>query len=139
MKKQIFTLAVALVAGFAVGIAQADDEKGKGKKTGGKGDPAKRAEMLLKKCDKDADEKLSKDEFAASPIAKRMNEKKGDGASDKVFGRMDKNKDGFLDKAELSAAPKGKGKGKGKDTGKPAAEKKDDAGAEKKKEDKKAE
>ena len=42
-------------------------------------------------------------------------------ALDKVFASRDTNKDGQLDKAELSAPPKqrpGKGKGKGDDKGK---------------------
>ncbi len=73
--------------------------------------------MMLKKLDKDGDGKLSKKEFAASPMAAKMEEKRGKGAIDKVFGMRDENGDGFLDKKELSKPPKhGKGRpgGKGK-------------------------
>lgn len=133
MTKKILTLAIALVAGFSLSIAQADDEKGKGKgKPGGpdgkrkKVEPAKRAEMIIKKLDKDDDGKLSKEEFAAGPIAKRIIKEKGQEAADKMFGMRDENKDGFLDKKELSKPPK-RGKGKpGKGKGKPDGKKKED-------------
>ena len=137
MTKKLLTFAVAIIAGLAVGIAQADDEKGKGKKPGGKGkggDPAKRAEMMLKRADTDKDGKISKEEWGKTPMAKKINEAKGDGAADKLFGMRDKNDDGFLDKAELSAPPK-RGKGKGK-PGKPGEKGK---GKPKKPEAKKAE
>ena len=130
MTKKILTLAIALVAGFSLSIAQADDEKGKGKPDR-KGDrkkvePAKRAEMIIKKLDKDDDGKLSKEEFAAGPIAKRIIKEKGQEAADKMFGMRDENKDGFLDKKELSKPPK-RGKGKpGKGKGKPDGKKKED-------------
>jgi len=129
MTKKILTLAIALVAGFSLSIAQADDEKGKGKgKPDGKRkkvEPAKRAEMLIKKLDKDDDGKLSKEEFAAGPMAKRIIKEKGQEAADKMFGMRDENKDGFLDKKELSKPPKrGKGKGKGKPDEKKKGEKK---------------
>jgi hypothetical protein len=120
--KKLLVMATALVAGLAVGLAQAEDEKGKGKGKG-KGDPAKRAEFMLKALDKDDSKTISKEEFAAGKMGQRLKEKGGDGALDKVFGNLDKNDDGELDKAELSAPgkggkgkpPKGKGKGKGKD------------------------
>jgi len=127
MTKKILTLAIALVAGFSLSIAQADDEKGKGKPDGKrkKVEPAKRAEMLIKKLDKDDDGKLSKEEFAAGPMAKRIIKEKGQEAADKMFGMRDENKDGFLDKKELSKPPKrGKGKGKGKPDEKKKGEKK---------------
>lgn len=107
MKK--FLVAAALVAGFSLGVVEAQDaEKGKGK---GKGDPAKRAEMMIKQLDKDGNGTLSKEEFAAGPMATKAKEKGAD--IDKIFAARDKNKDGELDKAELAAPPVG-GKGKGK-------------------------
>ena len=120
--KKFLVVATTLVAGLTVGLAQAEDkEKGKGKG----GDPVKRAEGMIKNLDKDGDGMLSKEEFAASPNAAKMKEKGGEGAVDKAFAARDTNKDGKLDKAELSAPPKGKGdkgKGKGKGEGKPKAE-----------------
>lgn len=120
--KKILTMATVAVVGLAVGISHAEDEKGKGKGKG-KGDPAKRAEMLIKKLDTDGNGTVSKDEFAAGPMASKAKEKGGDAGVDKFFGRLDKNSDGELDKEELSAqrpggkgkpGPGGKGKGKGK-------------------------
>jgi Ca2+-binding EF-hand superfamily protein len=113
--KKFFVVATTLVAGFAIGLAQAEDGKEKGKGKGG--DPVKRAEGMIKNLDKDGNGTLSKEEFAASPNAAKMKEKGGEGAIDKVFAARDTNKDGQLDKAELSAPPKGKG-----DKGKPKAE-----------------
>ena len=124
--KKFLLVATAMVAGLAVGIAQAEDEKGKGKGKG-KGDPAKRAEMMIKKLDKDNNGTLSKEEFAANPMAKKAKEGGKEFDLDKVFAARDKNSDGELDKTELSAPPKrGKGKpgdkGKGKGKAKPKAE-----------------
>jgi hypothetical protein len=119
--KKLLVVATAMVAGLAVGIAQAEDEKGKGKGKGKGGDPAKRAEMMIKKLDKDGNGTLSKEEFAASPMAKKAQEAgKGD-AVDKMFAGRDKNSDGQLDKAEISAPRKG---GKGKPKPKPDGDKK---------------
>lgn len=119
--KKFLVVATTLVAGFAIGLAQAEEGKEKGKGKGG--DPVKRAEGMIKTLDKDGNGTLSKEEFAASPNAAKMKEKGGEGAIDKAFAARDTNKDGQLDKAELSAPPKGKGdKGKGKGEGKPKAE-----------------
>jgi Ca2+-binding EF-hand superfamily protein len=105
--KKFLVLTTALVAGLAVGLSHAEDEKGKGKGKGG--DPVKRAEAMIKSLDKDANGTLSKEEFAANPNAAKMKEKGGEGAIDKAFAARDTNKDGQLDKAELSTPPKGKG------------------------------
>lgn len=110
-----FLVLATLVAGLAVGL-QAEEGKGKGKGEGKGGDPAKRAEAMIKQLDKDGNGTLSKEEFAAGPMAAKAKEKGGD--IDKIFAGRDKNSDGQLDKAELSAAPKGKGDGKGKGKGK---------------------
>ena len=121
--KKFLVVATTLVAGFAIGLAQAEEGKEKGKGKGG--DPVKRAEGTIKSLDKDGNGTLSKEEFAASPNAAKMKEKGGEGAIDKAFAARDTNKDGQLDKAELSTPPKGKGdKGKGdkgKGEGKPKA------------------
>ncbi len=110
-KKNLLVVATALVAGFSLGIAQAaEDKKPEGKGKGKGGDPTKRAEMMIKKLDKDGSGTVSKAEFAAGPMAERFKDKEG--ALDKMFASRDKNEDGELDKAELSAPPKG-GKGKG--------------------------
>jgi EF hand len=71
-------------------------------------DPAARAKMMLEKLDTDKNGTLSKEEFAAGPIAEREKEKPG--STDKAFTARDTNKDGQLDLAELSVVPEGKGK-----------------------------
>lgn len=115
--KKLLVLATTVVAGLAVGLAQAEEGKEKGKEgKGGKGgDPAARAEATIKALDKDGNGTLSKEEFLAGPGAAKAKEKGAD--PEKMFAGRDTNKDGQLDKAELSAppkAPKGKGQGKGK-------------------------
>ena len=114
--KKFLVMATTLVAGLAVGLAQAEEGKEKGKGKGG--DPAKRAEATIKQLDKDGNGTISQEEYLAGPMATKA---KADGKDPaKGFAARDTNKDGELDKAELSAAPKGKGKGDGK--GKPKAE-----------------
>lgn len=119
MKSVFLTIAAVMVAGLAF-AADGDGGKGKGK-GGGNADPAKRAEAMMKQLDSNKDGKISKEEYAAGPMASKMKEKGGDGAVDKAFGRLDKNSDGNIDLDELKAMParkpggdKGKGKGKGK-------------------------
>jgi len=114
--KKFLVLATTVVAGLAVGLAQAEEGKEKGKGKGKGGDPAARAEAMIKSLDKDANGTLSKEEFAAGPLATKA---KADGKdAGKMFAGRDTNKDGQLDKAELSAPPKPKGdKGKGKSEG----------------------
>ncbi|MDF1737557.1 MAG: EF-hand domain-containing protein [Verrucomicrobiales bacterium] len=116
--KKILLYSVTILAGLSLGLVQADDEKG-GKGKGGKGkggDPAKRAEMMIKKLDKDGNGTVSKEEFAAGPMAERFKDKEG--ALDKVFAARDTNSDGELDATELAAPPKGGKGGKGKPEGK---------------------
>ncbi len=102
MKSKLLIIAITSLTGFALA---ADSEK-KGKKSV---DPAKRAEMIIKKSDTDGNGTVNKSEFAASKMGKTMTEKRGAEAVDKFFARVDKNKDGELDKTELSSM-KGKGK-----------------------------
>ena len=107
--KKILLVATALVAGMTVGLdAQDGDKKGKGGK--GKGDPAKRIEMMFEKFDTDKNGSISKAEFAASPIAGKIKEKGGENSIDKLFAARDKNSDGELTKKEL-AAPRARGTG----------------------------
>ena len=76
--KKILVVAVTVIAGLAVGLAGAEDEKkGKPEKGKGKGDPAQRAEMMLKKLDTDKSGTISKEEFAAGPMAERLKGKEG--------------------------------------------------------------
>lgn len=111
--KRFLVVTSALVAGLTVGLAQAEEGKGKGKGKGG--DPVKRAEAMLKNRDKDGNGTLSKEEFVAGPFVAKLKERRGEDAVDKLFAARDTNKDGQLDKAELSAPPKGRGdRGKGK-------------------------
>lgn len=129
MKKPILlTLALTLVAGVAVAAEGDKPKKGEGKKPGGGADPAKRAEMMLKKLDTDSDGKISKAEFAAGPMAKRA---EGDQAKiDAAFGRVDKDGDGSITKAELEAMPARGGKpgeGGGKKPGEGGKKKKPEA------------
>lgn len=115
MKSTILSLSLVLVAGLAMA---ADGDKPGAKGKGGPVDPAKRAEMMLKKLDTDKSGGISKEEFAAGPMAKRAN---GDQEKiDKAFGRIDKDGDGSITKEELEKmpAPKpGAGKGKGANKG----------------------
>lgn len=56
-----------------------------------------RPEGGMKNIDKDGDEKVSKEEFKKSPIGIGMPEE----ARQKLFQKLDKNSDGFLDSEEL--------------------------------------
>lgn len=82
-------------------------------------DPVANAKMMLEKLDTDKNSTLSKEEFAAGPIAKREAEKPG--STDRAFTARDTNKDGQLDLAELSVVPEKKPKGEG-DKPKPAGD-----------------
>lgn len=107
--KKFLVVATTLVAGLAIGLVQAEEGKEKGKG----GTPEERAAAMIKNLDKDKNGTLSKEEFLAGPMVAKAKEKGGD--PEKMFAGRDKNKDGQLDLAELSAAPKPKGKpGEGK-------------------------
>ncbi|MCB1086685.1 MAG: hypothetical protein KDM63_06545 [Verrucomicrobiae bacterium] len=108
MKLSLLTLTFALVAGLA--FAQGEKKKGEGK--GGPVDPAKRAEGMMKKLDTNSDGKISKEEWAAGPMAAGAKAKGGDEAVNKGFARIDKNSDGNIDMDELKSMPAGKGKKK---------------------------
>jgi len=122
MNVKLLAAAAALIASFSLGIAQEDGKKSK-RPEGGKAtsvDPAQRAEMMIQRHDKDGDGKLSKAEFAASPMAERFKDQPE--RVDRMFAALDTDKDGKLSKEELAAAPaRGKGrpgaKGEGRDEG----------------------
>ncbi len=124
--KKILVASVALAA-LAVGSLTAADDAA-GDKPKGKPDPSKRADMMIKKGDKDADGKLSAAEltavFEAAP--KRPDAPEGKtpdhaARAAKMIETGDKDGDSLLNKEELVASmAKGKGKGKGE---KPAGKK----------------
>ena len=123
MKSTILTIAIAMMTTLA--FAAEGDKKPEGKGKGG--DPAARAEGMLKQMDTDKDGKVSKEEFGKSKLAERAKEKGGDEGVGKMFDRLDENKDGSLTKDELGKmggkgkGPDGKGKPEGKGKGKPEA------------------
>ena len=119
MKPKLLIIAITSLTSFA--LAADGDKKGK-KPQGDAPNPAKRAEMILKSSDKDGNGTVSKAEFANSKMGKTITEKRGADALDKMFARIDKNKDGELNKGELAAMGAGR-KGKGK----PGDKKKGDA------------
>ncbi|MDF1657807.1 MAG: EF-hand domain-containing protein [Verrucomicrobiales bacterium] len=113
--KKIFILATVIVSGMALGLAQAEegDKGGKGKGKGKGGDPAARADAMLKKLDTDGSGGISLEEFAAAPKGDKSKGKEG--MLDKMFEMRDTNSDGELDKSELSKPREGgKGGKKGK-------------------------
>ena len=97
--KSIISILSVLALAATVSAADGDKPKGGAKGGKGKGDPA----AAFAKMDKDSDGKLSKDEFMASPGAKKDAAKAGES-----FTKRDKNNDGFLSKEEFAPAKKGK-------------------------------
>jgi Ca2+-binding EF-hand superfamily protein len=89
--KNIITLLSVLAIAATVNAADAPKK--------GKGDPA----AAFAKMDKDSDGKISKDEFMATPGAKKDAAKAGE-----TFTKRDKNSDGFLSKEEMAPAKKKK-------------------------------
>lgn len=65
--KKFLVLTTALVAGLAVGLSHADDDKGKGKGKGKAADPAARADAMIKSLNKDADGTISKKSLPQAP------------------------------------------------------------------------
>jgi Ca2+-binding EF-hand superfamily protein len=98
MKAIATILSVLALASFTANAADEGAKKDGAKK---KGDPAK----AFAKLDANSDGSLSKEEFMASPQAK-----KDSARAEKGFGMKDKNKDGKLSKEEFTAAPKKKKK-----------------------------
>ena len=94
MKALTTTLALLAIAGLSMAA-----EDGKKKPEGGK--PKMNPEEMFKKLDKDSNGKVSKEEFLASPGAKKDTAK-----AEERFGKMDKDKDGSLTLEEMSPKKK---------------------------------
>lgn len=97
--KKIITLLSVLAMAATVSAAEGDAKKKGDGKAKGKGDPA----AAFKKMDKDSDGKVSKEEFMATPQAKKDAAKAGES-----FGKRDKNGDGSLSMEEFAPAKKKK-------------------------------
>lgn len=94
--KAITTILSVLALASFVNAAEGDAKKEKPKM-----DPAK----AFAKLDANSDGSLSKEEFMASPQAKKDAAK-----AEKAFGGKDKDKDGKISKEEFTAQPKKKKK-----------------------------
>lgn len=92
MKALVTTLALLSIASVSVNAQDAGKKKA----------PMDPAEMV-KKLDKDGNGKVSKEEFLASPQAKKDAAK-----AEERFGKMDKDKDGSLTVEELTPKKKAK-------------------------------
>jgi hypothetical protein len=90
-------LAITSLAVYAADDAKKGDKKGAGK--GKKGNPAE----IFKRLDKDNSGSISKEEFMATPMAKKAGDK-----AEKMFGMRDKNNDGEISKEEFTAPRKKK-------------------------------
>ncbi len=93
MKAITTILSVLALTSFTLNAAEGDAPAKK------KADPAK----AFAKLDTNSDGSVSKEEWAASPQAKKDAAK-----ADKMFAGKDKDKDGKLSKEEFTAAPKKK-------------------------------
>ncbi len=91
------TTILTVLAITSLSVYAADDAKKGDKKGKGKGDPAE----MFKKLDKDNDGFISKEEYLASPMAKKDSAK-----AEEMFGKRDKNGDGKLSKDEMTPKPK---------------------------------
>ncbi len=90
---------IAIVLGLAGTALEAKEKKAKGE---GKPGEAYDAEAVVKKFDKNADNKLSLEEF--SGMAKWKKETDPAGAAKKAFEQIDANHDGSVTADELKAA-----------------------------------
>ena len=100
MKPIVTLLTVLGLASFSF-AAEGDAKKPEGEK--GKGKPKANPEEAFKKMDKDANGSVSKEEFMASPMAKKDAAK-----AEAAFGKKDKDANGSLSLDEFKAAPKKK-------------------------------
>lgn len=97
--KAITSILSILALTATLNAAEGDAPKKPAAEGGKKAPPS--PEAMMKALDKDADGKVSKDEFMASPGAKKDATKAGE-----RFGKMDKDKDGFLTKEEMTPKKK---------------------------------
>jgi Ca2+-binding EF-hand superfamily protein len=98
MKPIVTLLTVLGLASFSFG-AEGDAKKPEGEK----GKPKANPEEAFKKMDKDSNGSVSKEEFMASPMAKKDAAK-----AEAAFGKKDKDANGSLSLDEFKAAPKKK-------------------------------
>ena len=96
MKALTTTLALLAIAGL-VNAAEGDAKKPEGGKKKAPPSP----EAMLKNLDKDGNGSISKEEFLASPQAKKDSAK-----AEERFGKMDKDKNGSLSLEELTPKKK---------------------------------
>ncbi len=129
MKK--FLIVSLTLASFGLCSVMAADDAGDKKPKGKGGDPAKRAEMTMKKADTNADSKLSAEELVAffEAMPKRPNAPEGktpDHAArvSKMIETGDTDGDKMLNQEELIASMKKGPRGEGKPAGKKPGEKK---------------
>jgi Ca2+-binding EF-hand superfamily protein len=90
MKALVTTLALLAIAAVSVNAQDAGKKK-----------TPPNPEEMFKKLDKDANGKVSKEEFLASPGAKKDAAK-----AEERFGKMDKDKDGSLTLEEMTPKKK---------------------------------
>jgi hypothetical protein len=93
--KSITSILAILALAATVNAAEGDKKPEGGKKK------APDMEAMFKKLDKDGNGSISKEEYMASPQAKKDEAKAGE-----RFGKMDKDKDGSLSKAEMTPKKK---------------------------------
>ncbi|MBE7496486.1 MAG: EF-hand domain-containing protein [Verrucomicrobiaceae bacterium] len=86
------------ILALAVTVHAAEGDK---KPEAGKKKAPMNADEMIKRLDKDGNGSISKEEYLASPQAKKDTAK-----AEERFGKMDKNKDGSLSKEELTPKPK---------------------------------
>lgn len=94
--KAISSILAILALAATINAAEGD-----AKKEGDKGKPKMSPEEMFKKLDKDGNGSVSKEEYMASPGAKKDAAKAAE-----RFGKMDKNSDGSLSKEEMTPKKK---------------------------------
>jgi len=95
--KSITSILAILALAATVHAAEGDKKPEAGKKK------APNPEEMFKRLDKDGNGSISKEEYMASPQAKKDEAKAAE-----RFGKLDKNGDGSLSKEEFAAATKKK-------------------------------
>lgn len=93
--KKITSILAILALAATVNAAEGDKKPAEGAKK--KGNP----EEMFKRLDKDGNGSISKEEFLASPQAK-----KDEAKATERFGKLDKNSDGSLSKEEMTPKKK---------------------------------
>lgn len=89
------------ILALAATLSAAEGDAPKKPAEGDKGKPKMSPEEMFKKLDKDGNGSISKEEYMASPGAKKDAAK-----ATERFGKMDKNSDGSLSKEEMTPKKK---------------------------------